>query len=244
MLAFLSPGKKPSIQALTDLDEIVSKLGKASERVLYVVVCDDPNTVSAIPRTGRRIRLATPRGGRTVQAVGAIRGDRGADSIRGGLPGQDCADQGGHRYDFAPVIQAKLRAVLGLDAEDPAAETGQVKTLDNNKPVSKAAQHLQMAKMLVQKRKYDSALEQLGMAQKLDPNSVEIALEVGRMYCQASKPEMAIATVKPLGPTGNEQVALRSFILGKSYRLMKDWAQAEKNLLDALKQPERQRNFL
>ena len=141
----------------------------------------------------------------------------------------------GHGYDFAPMVQSKLRAVLGLETETLAADAGQVKTLDNNDPASKAAQHLQMAKMLEQKHKYDSALEQLGIAQKLDPNSVEIILEIGRLYCRASKPEKAIETVKPLAPASNEFIALRAFVLGKSYRMTKDWAQAEKNLLEALK---------
>src|SRR5512133_2580324 len=36
LLAFLSPGKKPSVQALADLDRIISNLGKASDRLLYV----------------------------------------------------------------------------------------------------------------------------------------------------------------------------------------------------------------
>ena len=73
------------------------------------------------------------------------------------------------------------------------------------------------------------------MAQKLDPNSVEIILEIGRLYCRASKPEKAIETVKPLVLAGNKPLAMRAFVLGKSYRMTKDWAQAEKNLLEALK---------
>jgi tetratricopeptide (TPR) repeat protein len=235
LLAFLSLGKKPSIQALADLDEIVSNLGKASDRLVYVVVSDDPNLASALQDPGgvSRIRhLVVDSQYKLWGRYGVI----ASPTVFVADPqGKIALIKAGYGYDFAPVVQAKLRAVLGLEAETLAADAGQVKTLDNNKPASKAAQHLQMAKLLEQKRKYDSALEQLGMAQKLDPDSVEIALEIGRLYCRASKPEKAIETVKPLVVTGNEKAALRSFVLGKSYRMTKDWAQAEKNLLDALK---------
>jgi tetratricopeptide (TPR) repeat protein len=235
LLAFLSPGKKPSVQALADLDKIVLNLGKASDRLLYVAVSDDPNLATAPLDQGGVSRMRHL----VVDAQYKLWGKYGviaSPTVFVADPhGKIALIKAGYGYDFAPVVQAKLRAVLGLETENLAVEAGQVKTLDNNKPASKAAQHLQMAKMLEQKRKYDSALEQLGMALKLDPGSVEIALEIGRLYCRASKPDKAIETVKPLAPAGNEQLALRAFILGKSYRMMKDWAQAEKNLLDALK---------
>jgi tetratricopeptide (TPR) repeat protein len=235
LLAFLSPGKKPSVQALADLDKIVSNLGKASDRLLYVAVSDEPNLVAAPLDQGGVSRMRHL----VVDAQYKLWGKYGviaSPTVFVADPqGKIALIKAGYGYDFAPVVQAKLRAVLGLEAEDLSADAGQVKTLDNNKPASKAAQHLQMAKMLEQKRKYESALEQLGMAQKLAPGSVEIALEVGRLYCMASRPEKAIETVNPLVPAGNEQTALRLFILGKSYRMTKDWAQAEKNLLEALK---------
>ena len=235
LLAFLSLGKKPSIQALADLDVIVSNLGKASDRLMYVAVSDDPNLALALQDPGgvSRIRhLAVDARSKLWGRFGVI---ASPTVFVADTHGKIALIKAGYGYDFAPMVQSKLRAVLGLETETLAADAGQVKTLDNNDPASKAAQHLQMAKILEQKHKYDSALEQLGIAQKLDPNSVEIILEIGRLYCRASKPEKAIETVKPLAPASNEFIALRAFVLGKSYRMTKDWAQAEKNLLEALK---------
>ena len=130
---------------------IVSNLGKASDRLMYVAVSDDPNLESALQDPGGVSRMRHL----VVDAQYKLWGRFGVIAsptvFVADAQGKIALIKAGYGYDFAPWFNPNC-GPFGFGGGNLTADAGQVKTLDNNEPASKAAQHLQMAKMLEQKQ--------------------------------------------------------------------------------------------
>ena len=138
----------------------------------------------------------------------------------------------GHGYDFAAALASQLRGLLGLEA-DAAAETVEVRTLENTGVQASIKRHIHMATVLIAKGRSEMAVAQLQKARLLDPNSIETALDLAELLCQSGKPEAALDMVKAVEPTSRLDRAKLLTISGWAKRQSADLAEAEKLLREA-----------
>ncbi len=141
--------------------------------------------------------------------------------------------EAGHSYDFAPVIRARLNQALGIAQEIDPNDASRVKTVTNATVAARIKRHLQMAKMLQAKGRIESAINEVRKAKELDPNSVEVALELGELFCRVGKNEAALKIVERMRATKRLDKARLLLISGWAKRQMGDLETAEKYLLEA-----------
>lgn len=233
MVVFLSGGNKLSVRAASDVKEIMLQLGTNAERLEIAIAVDDPNGVdfSSIQKDhaqnfhvlpdsqyklwGRFGIIATP----TV-----VISDTNDNVL--------CI-KAGHGHDFIPVIRAYLSQALGLAQTENPEDAGRVKTIANDTTIARLKRHLQMAKMLEQKGRFESAVAEIQKARQLDPNSAEAVLELGELFCRAGRSKEAIETIDSLKVTTRLDEARLLLISGWAKRQMGDLGSAEKLLLEA-----------
>ncbi len=139
----------------------------------------------------------------------------------------------GYGYDFAPALRSHLSYALGIVKAETLEKLTQVKTLANTTVTARVKRHLQMAKMLDQKGRLESAIAEVHKARELDPNSVEVALELGELFCRVGKNEAALNIVERIKATKRLDKARLLRISGWAKRQIGDLETAEKLLLEA-----------
>jgi Flp pilus assembly protein TadD len=72
-------------------------------------------------------------------------------------------------------------------------------------------------------------------ARELDPNSVELALEIGYLLCSAGQSKSALEILEGVETRGNIEKSKLLIITGWANRQMKNFEEAEKLLLEATK---------
>jgi tetratricopeptide (TPR) repeat protein len=142
----------------------------------------------------------------------------------------------GHAYDFAPVVKSRLFQALSIPYDVSPDEASTVKTVTNSTVSAKAKRHLQMAKMLLGKGRVSSALEQARMAQKIDPNSTEVTVELGELLCQAGQAQEALKLVGALFGQSNRDKARINLVRGWAQRQLGQLDAAKKSLQEGIKQ--------
>ncbi len=142
----------------------------------------------------------------------------------------------GHAYDFTPVVKSRLFQALDIPYVAGPDTASTVRTVANSTSSAKAKRHWQMAKMLSKKGRISSAIEQAQTAHKIDPNSAEIALELGELLCQAGKAPEAIKLVSTLSGRSNRDKARINLIRGWGQRQLGQLEEAEKSLEAGIKQ--------
>ncbi len=96
----------------------------------------------------------------------------------------------GYGFDFLAGFHAQLNKALGLaGATDPSAH---VETLENNSARARRDRYIQLARAMAKKGRLDSAIAELEKVRKLEPNAVDVALELGEVLCQAGKNDAAL----------------------------------------------------
>jgi tetratricopeptide (TPR) repeat protein len=141
----------------------------------------------------------------------------------------------GYGYDFSPALRSHLSYALGIVKAETLEKLTQVKTLANTTVTARVKRHLQMAKMLDQKGRLESAIAEAHKAKELDPNSLEVALELGELFCRVGKNKAALNIVERIKATKRLDKARLLRISGWAKRQMGDLETAEKNLLEATK---------
>jgi Tfp pilus assembly protein PilF len=96
----------------------------------------------------------------------------------------------GYGYDFVAGFHAQMAQALGLAAGTDA--TVRVETLDNDSSRARRDRHIQLARTLARKGRFDSAMKELEKLRQLDPNAADVALELGEVLCRAGKNEAAL----------------------------------------------------
>jgi tetratricopeptide (TPR) repeat protein len=139
----------------------------------------------------------------------------------------------GYSYNFAPAARLHIEQAMGL-TDTTEQDALQVRTLTNATEQSKVKRHLQMAKTLEAKGRLESAILQALEAQKLDPNSIDVKLQLAQLYCKTGKGAEAIKTVEKAEPQKRAQKAQVKLILGWSNRLLGKLGTAQKLLLEAV----------
>ncbi len=138
----------------------------------------------------------------------------------------------GFGYDFVAGFHSQLNEALGLST-GPGA-TAQVQTLENTSLRSRRDRHIQLARVLARKARWESALGELEKARELDPNAIDVALERGEILCLAGKNDAALKTVAQLKPESSEDKARVLLVSGWARRQMGDIGAAEPLLSKAL----------
>ena len=235
MVVFLSPGHERSARALKDIDDIISQLGTNTEHLQTVIAIDKKNRLdlSSIPKgTSKNVHILldseyTLWGKFGIIAVPTVVISDTNDMV--------LCIKAGHGYDFAPVVRAYLNQALGLIQKKKPEEAGRVETVANDTIEARIKRHLQMAKMLEQKGRLESAISEIQKARELDPDSPEAALELGELFCRAGRSNEALVITDSLKVTKRFDEARLLTISGWAKRQSGDLDMAEKLLLEATK---------
>ena len=181
VLIYLSAEQRNSERAATDADRIVKELG--SESVVLLFVTADVVYRSYFEKYWEEAGLSAPL---------AFDGQRKLYSKLGlfVFPTTVVIDKEGRLShvlstrgtDYAHVLDSYLRHVLGeLDAEQ-LNERLTARSFDRGSPRSLAARHRAAARLLRDKGLLDGACKELLAALELDPESVQIRLDLADLY--------------------------------------------------------------
>jgi len=140
----------------------------------------------------------------------------------------------GYGYDFVPVARVYMNQALGIAQETTPEEAHHIKALTNDTVSDRLQRHLQMAKVLEQKGRLESAAAEIQKAADLDPNSIEPGLELGELYCRAGRAKAALELAEKLKATGRTDKARVLLISGWARRQLNELEPAEKLLLEAV----------
>jgi tetratricopeptide (TPR) repeat protein len=140
----------------------------------------------------------------------------------------------GYGYDFVPVVRAHLMQALGLAQEASVEEAQQVKAVTNDTVEARIQRHLQMAKMLEEKGRVESAIGELRKAAQLDPNSSAPILELGELFCRTGRNTEALNLAEKFNAANPSDKARRLLISGWARRQMGELDTAEKLLRETL----------
>ena len=138
----------------------------------------------------------------------------------------------GFGYDFVAGFHSQLNEALGLGGN--AAAGTHVQTLENTSVRSRRDRHIQLARALAKKARWESAVGELEKARELDPNAVDVALELGEILCRAGKNEAALKTVAQVKAESAEDKTHLMLVSGWARRQMGDIGAAESLLTKAL----------
>ncbi len=225
VVAFLSANQEQSKRAAADIEKIIKGFNKEEVQVGFVGVISGQggDGFAAFGKEGSSAFsmlldakyqlwgkvgvIATP----TVLVIGK--------------DGKVLWIKAGYGYDFVPSVKQQLGVALGLIEKGNSQELTEVKTLTSDTVTARLRSHLQMAKMLEQKGRLESAIEQVSKARDLDPNSIDAAIELAGLYCKKGKGQLAIEIIADLKP--------ESFLQKSRWNLILGWANRQMNKLDA-----------
>jgi hypothetical protein len=126
----------------------------------------------------------------------------------------------GYGYDFVAGLHAQLGKALGLTGATDTS--GHVETLENNSARARRDRHIQLARALAKKGRLDSAMAELEKVRELDPNAVDIALELGEVLCRAGRNEAALKMANQVKAESNQDRARAMLICAWAKRQMGD----------------------
>lgn len=139
----------------------------------------------------------------------------------------------GYGYDFAPALKSYLGLALGIVAKDDVSKSSEVRTVSNTSDDARMKRHLRMGRMLKGKGRIKSAIMEMQKAEKLDPNSVNVALELGELYCRTGKTEDAFVLAEKAQVATRLDKSLRLLIMGWAKRQAGELDVSEKFLLES-----------
>jgi tetratricopeptide (TPR) repeat protein len=139
----------------------------------------------------------------------------------------------GYGYDFLAGFHAQLAKALGHG--DAAGASVRVETLGNDSERARRDRHIQLARTLARKGRWDAAIKELERLRQSDPNAVDVALELGEVLCRAGRNEAALKTVAPVKAQSNADKARVLLVSAWARRQMGELGVAESLLTQALK---------
>jgi len=228
VIAFLSPGQKQSKSAVDDIMRIMEDREIESGGLDVVGVMTRPAESELKPPfpilLDSKYKLWGKLGVIAMPTVLIVGEDDKISWIKAG-----------HSYDFAPALHSHLRFELGIADEEGPDKNVEARALSNKTIASRVKRHLQMAKMLEEKGRIDSAIAEVRKGQALDPGSVEPALELGELLCRAGKSKEALDAVDQVKTPSRRDAARRLVISGWAKRQMGKLQPAQEDLLEAVK---------
>lgn len=234
LVLFLSPGHERSARAVEDINNIISKLGTNAKHLQTVIAIDKQNNLdlSSIQKNapGGNVHVLLDSeyklwGKFGIIAVPTVVISDTNDNV--------ICIKAGHGYDFAPVVKAYVNQALGLTQNKNPEEAGRVETVANDTIEARIKRHLRMARMLEQKGRVESAIAEIQKARELNPESAEVALELGELLCRAGKSKEALEVTQSLKVNKRIDKARLLLISGWAKHQMGDLDEAEKLLFES-----------
>jgi Tfp pilus assembly protein PilF len=139
----------------------------------------------------------------------------------------------GYGYDFVAGFHLQMSKALGLASD--AQATVQVETLENDSRRARRDRHIQLARTLARKGRLDLATDELQKLRQLDPNAVDVDLELAEVLCRAGKNEAALKAVAAAQVRTDPDRAHALLISAWARRQMGELDPAEALLSQALK---------
>ena len=238
---FLSPKQENSTRAATDIKGIVSKLTNQAKSLSVVVAVNDPNNQTIFcsepnepdpNEHGVDVHIVADTEYKLWGKFGII---ATPTVIISDMNDTVLWVQAGHGYDFNPVVQARLNQALGIAQEIDPNEAGRVRTVKNATMDARAIRHLQMAKMLQEKGRIESAIVQMRKARELDPNSPKLALELGKLLSATGRGKEALEVIEGIPAISRHDKAELLTTSGSAKRQLGDLDKAEELLIQASK---------
>lgn len=233
VIMFLSAGQKNSVRAASDIKEVIADLGKDAELLEVAIVVEDPDSVYLQSEEMKLVRDFKI----FIDSEFHLWGKFGIIATPTVII-SDANDvitwvRAGHGYDFIPDVRTHLNQALRL-AEVPAQEKEiQVRTVTNNTLSAKVKRHLQMAQMLFEKGEYKPAKAEILKAREMDPNSIEIKLQLTELLCRTNQSQAALSEIERIGTTNGREKARILLLSGWANRQMGKLDIAEKFLTEA-----------
>jgi Tfp pilus assembly protein PilF len=233
MVVFLSHGNKRSARAANDIKEIIQQLRTNIDHLEIVIVVDDTkafdfSSMQKGPVQNIHVVLDSEYklwGTFGIIATPTVVISDTHDKVLG--------IKAGHGYDFVPVIRTYLNQALGLAQQKSPQEASHIETVANDTIAARVKRHLQMAKILEQKNHHESAISEIKKARQLDPNSAEVALELGELLCRAGLSKAALEITQSLKVTKRIDKARLLLVSGWAKRQIDSLDEAEKLLLES-----------
>ncbi|UCC97828.1 MAG: tetratricopeptide repeat protein [Phycisphaerales bacterium] len=139
----------------------------------------------------------------------------------------------GYGYDFVPVVRAYLNQAMGIAQETAPEQAQHVKAVTNDTVVARLQRHLQMARILEQKGRLESAIAEVQKAIELDPDSIEPPLVLGELFCRSGRNKEALELTGKLKAVRKTHKARLLLLSGWARRQMGELEPAEKLLIEA-----------
>lgn len=237
LLSFLRAGQKNSESAAEDLLQIVAGLECKPGDIDWVVVGDKAEIKDYLVKRKGSTGSISPR--IILDSDYKVWGKFGIiacpTTFIADVESKVLCVKAGHSYNFLPVAKAYVKQALGIaQAVDPD-KAGVVKILNNRTPQARAGRNLQMAKMISDKGKYESAIEIAKKSLEMDPNSVDSKFLIGRLNCQLGDGTAALEVVSGIKAEEKSARAELALINGWANRRLGRYDVAEKFLLEAAK---------
>jgi len=234
MVAFLSAKQERSARAAADIEQVVGKLPAEVNNLDVVVIVDDPNCSyfqKAKNGAAKNFHMVSDADFKLWGKFGII---AMPTVILGGANDKVLWVKAGHEYAFASLLRANLNRALGIAQEIDPNEAGKVEAVANDTVAARVKRHLQMARMLEQKGRVESAIAQIEEARGLDPNSLEAALLLGELLCRVGRSKEALDVIGHLDTAEGSNKAELLLISGWARRQMGELDAAEELLLKAI----------
>ncbi len=138
----------------------------------------------------------------------------------------------GYGYDFVAGFHAQLNKALGLTNVTDASV--HVETLANSSARARRDRHIQLARTLAKKGRLEPAIAELEKVRELEPNAVDVALELGEVLCRAGKNEAALKIAAQVKAESDPDKARAMLISAWARRQMGDLEAAAAILTKAL----------
>ena len=232
--AFLTTEQKQSERAAKDLQKIAQQLEEYAEQIRFLIVTHDRKIQDYFQSTNQKaqsdFRILLDAEYKLWGRFGVI--------VTPTLIVADKAGtlkwaKGGYSYDFAPAAHLQIELALGIADPNDSPGRIQVRTLENATEQAKVERYLSMAKTLEEKGRLESAIRGVQRAQQFDPNSIDVMLQHGRLYCMTGKADAALGALVKAKPQSRVQQAQVKMTLGWSNRLLDRFDIAQMLLLEA-----------
>jgi len=140
----------------------------------------------------------------------------------------------GYGYDFVPAFHAQMAQALGI-ADRSVDASVQVETLANASSRARLERHAQMARSLAKRGRLELAIAEFQKARALDPNVVEVVLELGELLCRAGENQAALGVAAEAKVKTDRERARVLLISGWARRQMGQLDTAQSLLAESLK---------
>jgi Flp pilus assembly protein TadD len=242
LVVFVSAGQERSEKAIKDIRRILSGVSEQKDSFDAVAVVSYPRSGADDGAVAKGAYGAEAGDGLVIadDPDYVLWGKYGVivtpTAVIGDKEGKVLWVQAGYGYDFAVVVENRLKEALGLEEEKEAQKASEVHTVANATLSARVKRHLQMAKLLRERGRESSAVQEIEKARELDPNSVEAALELAEVYCVKGDGAKAMEAVGAI--VGSDRVERAKVLLVKGWasRLGGKLDDAERFLGEAVKE--------